>query len=42
MLAEDYEAVYVIGRVIGTVEPDDIPTKSEVRQYVELNDDDDE
>ncbi len=40
MLAEDYEAVYVIGRVIGTVEPDDIPTKSEVRQYVELNDDD--
>lgn len=42
MLAEDYEAVYVIGRVIGTVEPDDIPTKSEVRQFIELNDDDDE
>ena len=36
MLAENYEAVYVIGRVIGTVDRDDIPTESEVKQYIEL------
>ena len=36
MLAENYEAVYVIGRVIGTVDRDDIPTENEVKQYIEL------
>ena len=40
MLADDYEAIYVIGRVIGTVDRDDIPSEKEVRQFIELNDDD--
>lgn len=37
MTAKNYSAIYVIGRVIGVVEKEDIPTENEVRQYIELH-----
>lgn len=36
MSAEDFYAIYVIGRVIGKVDEDDMPTPDEVRRYIEI------